>query len=156
MKRNVHLQPLSRQHHNGLLAALLLKKGLARHADTTVMARFILDFWKDDLQAHFLDEEQYLLPMATSAPIPQELNDRLLDEHSRLRSMIGRINSGAYSGDDIAAFAQLLEAHIRFEERVYFPALESALDATSLAAAGVHLHDRDETNCLQYPARFWE
>ena len=156
MKRNEHLQPLSRQHHNGLLAALLLKKGLARNADITVMATFILDFWKDDLQAHFLDEEQHLLPMATADTFDQQLNDQLLDEHSRLRIIVDRIKTGTYSGDDIAAFANLLETHIRFEERVYFPALEAALDASRLAAAGAHLHDRDEKNCMQYPARFWE
>jgi hypothetical protein len=53
MKRDVHLQPLSRQHHNALMAVLLLKKGVQKQADVTVMKDFILFIWEHELVHHF-------------------------------------------------------------------------------------------------------
>lgn len=156
MKRNIHLQPLSRQHHNGLLAALLLKKGLAKHADPAVMAEFIRDFWQRDLHAHFLAEEQYLVPLAQEAGIAENLNQQLLDEHKQLKACVEQASTGINSASNIEVFATILEAHIRFEERVYFPALESACSNAQMASAGMHLHDHDEANCINYPVKFWE
>ena len=60
MKRHEQLQSLSRQHHNGLLAALLLKKGIEKTAEANVMTAFIIDFWRNHLKEHFENEEQVL------------------------------------------------------------------------------------------------
>ena len=60
MQRNKNLQPLSRQHHNGLLMVLLLSKGVRKQANIQVMADFILDAWQKELQQHFKMEEEFL------------------------------------------------------------------------------------------------
>src|ERR1051326_1126337 len=111
MKRLRQLQPLSRQHHNGLLAALLLRKGIAKNADGNVMGTFILDFWKQDLKEHFESEEKLLLPALSD----KKLNERLLQEHTSLRSYISSLRNNP-SLSIIESFSKLLEQHIRFEE----------------------------------------
>ena len=54
------------------------------------------------------------------------------------------------------AFATLLEQHIRFEERTYFPEVEKILTEKQLRQIGEHLQNDDHTNCMNYPVKFWE
>lgn len=155
MKRHKELQPLSRQHHNGLLAALLLKKGIAKAADKNVMAAFILDLWKQDLKQHFESEEEFLIPALTNTSFDEALNKYLLEEHKLLRSYINSLQNEEPSISVIESFAKLLEQHIRFEERVYFPAAEEVLSEEQLKHIGEQLKDED-ANCINYPVKFWE
>ena len=156
MKRHQQLQPLSRQHHNGLLAALLLKKGIIKAAATNVMAAFILDFWQHDLKAHFESEETILIPALKETEFDETLTRRLLNEHFALRSYIDSVENGYANKETITDFADLLEEHIRFEERTYFPEAEKVLSEGLLITIGEQLHENDEPNCMNYPVKFWE
>src|SRR5688572_28412345 len=115
MKRDKNLQPLSRQHHNGLMVALLLLKGTHRNADLKVMADFILDAWHKELKQHFIMEEKILIPALSQKSFDHKLTDRLLTEHEKLRSIMEKIQQGNFTVADINRFAQSLEQHIRFE-----------------------------------------
>jgi len=156
MKRHGQLQPLSRQHHNGLLAALLLKKGIKKSAVTNVMADFILDFWNNDLEAHFNSEETVLIPALKETAFDETLTRRLLNEHFAMRSYIHSLQNGFTDISIIEDFATLLEEHIRFEERIYFPEAEKVLNEEQLIAIGADLHENNETNCINYAVKFWE
>ena len=157
MKRHEQLQPLSRQHHNGLLAALLLKKGIKKSAVTQVMADFILGFWEHDLKTHFEKEETILVPVLNETAFDETLTRRLLNEHSALRSYIHSLQNNFTAVDVISDFADLLEEHIRFEERIYFPAAEIALSEEQLEVIGISLHESENVNwCMDYPVKFWE
>jgi hemerythrin-like domain-containing protein len=156
MKRHPQLHPLSRQHHNGLLASLLLKKGLAKNADGQVMSDFIQNFWQQDLKEHFENEEQFLLPALTNSTFDQKLSERLLDEHKILRNYIHQLQNNFSDKRMIEVFANLLEQHIRFEERIYFPEAEKVLTEEQLEEIGKHLNDDENKNCINYPVKFWE
>lgn len=156
MKRNPHLQPLSRQHHNGLLIALLLAKGVRKNASATVMMDFICFNWKEDLQEHFELEENVLLPALTNTSFDHALTSQLLDEHRQIRDWVKKASSHEMSMDDLSAFSSLLDRHIRFEERVFFPAAEQILEESELTKIGLLLHDEHSKNCIHYPIKFWE
>ena len=156
MKRHKQLQPLSREHHNGLLAALLLKKGIKKSAVTNVMADFIIDFWNTELEAHFNSEENVLIPALKETAFDETLTRRLLNEHFAMRSYIHSLQNGLTDVSIIEDFATLLEEHIRFEERIYFPEAENFLNEEQLLAIGSHLHENKETNCINYAVKFWE
>lgn len=156
MKRHQQLQPLSRQHHNGLLAALLLSKGVKKNASTFVMRDFIVYIWQTDLETHFSDEENFLLPAIRHTAIYETLGQQLLQEHAAIRSLVQSFQKDDVDYDDIQKFADLLEAHIRFEERVLFPKTEALLTEDEMSAFGAHLHQGDEHNCMNYFIRFWE
>lgn len=156
MKRHKQLQPLSRQHHNGLLAALLLKKGIKKAADQKVMAAFILNFWSNDLEVHFNSEETVLIPALKETAFAETLTRRLLNEHTALRSYIFSLQEGDASASITEDFANLLEQHIRFEEKIYFPEAEKALNEEQLQKLGEALHENNEVNCMNYSVKFWE
>ena len=65
MKRHQSLYPLSHDHHHALVQALTLDKA-GTDGDQAVIreaaARFA-DFWRSDLQRHFAQEEQIVLPL---------------------------------------------------------------------------------------------
>jgi hemerythrin-like domain-containing protein len=155
VKRNVHLQPLSRQHHNGLLAGLLVTKGLKKDAGNQVLADFILHVWRTDLQPHFLQEETVLIPALQNTAFNAGLTQQLLNEHRQIRNIIEQLEQGRYSREQLGAFASLLEQHIRFEERSYFPEAEKILTEEQLQYIGAHLHEEAGDNCMNYPVKFW-
>ena len=156
MKRHVQLQPLSRQHHNGLLAVLLLKKGIKKAADPKQMAAFIFDFWLKDLEDHFKAEEVFLLPAVANSNLEKVLIETLIEEHAVLRSYISLLQHDATNIEIIEKFASQLEQHIRFEEQIFFPAAEKCLTEEQLTELGKYLHEGDTQNCMNYPLKFWE
>ncbi|MCE3283042.1 MAG: hemerythrin protein [Chitinophagaceae bacterium] len=153
--RTQELQPLSRQHHNGLLFCLLLKKGLKLGADSDVMREFIQWFWFKDLSHHFELEENYLIPLKRGYPDLAEDIDRMVDEHHELRNIINEISLNATS-DAIDELQKSLEMHIRFEERILFPLIEKTISIEQRAGIGRLLADERDGNCMNYPVRFWE
>lgn len=155
MKRDTNLQPLSRQHHNALMAVLLLKKGVQKKAEVQVMQDFILSVWNDELQPHFEAEEKWL-PATTQHPNLTSLHQRMLQEHEVIRSYIHQFSTTLTSFEMVQMFYELLEQHVRFEEREYFPALEQYLSVNELQTIGTHLVDNPGQSCAQFPVKFWE
>ena len=155
MKRHKSLQPLSRQHHNALMAVLLLKKGVAKNAGTEVMSRFILSVWNDELKEHFSTEEQ-ILSQHQQNQLLSPLIDQMFNEHEQIKEMINAVTSGSASAQLIRAFYQKLEQHIRFEERVLFPEIEKVLNNAALNAMGVQLSLLPQNSCVNFPVKFWE
>lgn len=156
MKRHPQLQPLSRQHHNGLLMVLLLKKGVAKAAYLPVMNQFIIDNWQMELKYHFEMEETILLPALKRSGFDSKLTERLLQEHHNIRTIIEKSRENVGGIDTIIDFYTQLENHIRFEEKELFPAAERCLTEKKLQQIGKYLTEDLSKNCLQYPVKFWE
>jgi hemerythrin-like domain-containing protein len=154
MKRHQSIQPLSRQHHNGLLAVLLLRKGMVRNADMAVMQKFVLQLWEDELKEHFREEEEVLMPPVYDK-IDEGLFQHMKNEHKRLQEMVGQLHSQHQGTELLKQFADLLEAHIRFEERILFPAIEEVINPEIAALLTRHLKDNNQ-NCMNFQPKFWE
>jgi len=155
IKRSEELQPLSRQHHNGLLFCLLLQKGIKKQADPEVMKEFIQSFWYKDLHHHFVLEENYLLPLINQYPALQAGLNRMVNEHYELKNIINE-NSLNISYESIEALRRNLDAHIRFEERELFPSIEQTISMQQRMAIGAALANEKDDNCMNYPIKFWE
>lgn len=105
-----------------------------------------LAFFRDHLVGHFRAEEDVLFPVLRERlagdPTRRALLDRLTGEHRRLEALRDGV---AAAGEDeaalapaLAAFADLLEAHVRCEERELFEVVPDVLvpgDADALEAA---------------------
>lgn len=156
MKRHPHLQPLSRQHHNGLLIALLLSKGLKKGSSPDVMMDFIAENWKEDLREHFELEEKVLIPALGNTSFDKKLTDQLLAEHHEIRELVQKAANHQLTREEITRFSMLLDQHIRFEERIYFPAAEEMLGESELTKIGQQLGEEHSRNCINYPIKFWE
>ncbi len=127
MKRNAVLQPLSREHHTALSLgnACLRAAQSGDHALIKQSCERALQHYARELDMHFNTEELTLLPLLKTDET-RLLAQRTLREHQQLRGLQEglRLNHTA----SLLEFGQLLMAHVRFEERELFPALEQYLN----------------------------
>ncbi len=156
MKRHQQLQPLSRQHHNGLLMALLIKKGMKKKASLSLMNDFINNGWNEELKEHFEMEETVLLPALRQKSFDPLLTDQLISEHRQIRLLVEKTFVNQATEAELESFASLLEKHIRFEEQIFFPKAEEILTEKELMEIGRQLHEDRSKNCINYPIKFWE
>ena len=136
MKRSGALRPLSHQHHQGLFAALQLKR--AREESAAQARSAFLDFFEREGSRHFRAEEELLLPaFARHIEFDQPEIARVLTEHVDLRRRALDLEENANPDPtELRELGERLESHIRFEERVLFPMIEEALPIDELERLG--------------------
>ncbi len=137
MKRIPALKPLSRDHHQGLVLAHKAKKAAIQDLsgdEQRAIWTEILTHAKEVLLSHFDIEETYLATALSACGDPHldQLVDRLYKEHASLRSLLSP--DGNRSTANLQSLGELLETHIRFEERELFGAAQTALDEKTLQA----------------------
>lgn len=123
MKRKPFLKQLSREHHHALVLAR--KVVLWASEGRTDTFRMVRDSFLAELAGHFHAEESSLLPML--AQTDQKLVQRTLADHLRLRKLAMQ----GSTMEEMHEFGELLRAHVRFEERELFPALERRVQEVS-------------------------
>ena len=79
-----------------------------------------------------------------------------MSEHLQVRSIINKIQQDNFTIADLRHFTQLLEQHIRFEERIYFPEAEKILTEDELQNISSVLVGSETSNCINYAVKFWE
>jgi hemerythrin-like domain-containing protein len=146
VKRSRELRPLSREHHQALLVAFQLKKALAGHAEAAGAPRDLdglvalaRRFEESVFSVHITAEEELL-----GRHLGAEDARRLRDEHRELRKLLADAQAGRKDGRraPLAAFADLLERHVRWEERELFDRCETAIGPDDLAVVGRELEMR--------------
>ncbi len=130
LKRDAALMPLSWQHQRGLRLARRIGLGEADVGD-------VERAWNTELEAHFSAEEELLFPFSEDAHAA-----RVKDDHEWLRAMYERLRAHPDDAPLLTAFGAVLRAHIRFEERVWFDALQDALGKKRLEALHERMHAR--------------
>lgn len=133
MKRHPALRPLSHDHHHGLVEA----RRLGRAADGEPeprrgVAASFLRFYSSETIRHFREEEEEVFPLLVDGADPAgQLLARALLDHQRLHALADRLDRALAMGEPDPALmrelGELLEGHIRFEERTLFPFVESSV-----------------------------
>lgn len=135
MRRDRALEALSREHHQALYRAMRMKRATAD--DLAEVRDDVLEFWRADGAKHFRIEEEVLLPaFATRGDPGDDAVVRVLVDHVWIRERIGRLAEDALELDEVHELGARLEQHVRHEERVLFPLIESSLDPEALSALG--------------------
>jgi hypothetical protein len=144
VKRSDELRPLSRDHHQALFAALELSRAEDREHAAAVLASFMAEHGA----VHFRVEEEILLPawLAGDPGADRLLAERVLAEHLTLRTRALSAAAGALALAELHEAGELLNAHVRFVERILFPAIEAGLDAGALGRLGAEI-DAAERGC---------
>lgn len=126
MKRHEKLQDLSREHYSALKLALLAKRAAQSGITAQVLAvsATCVASFASDLEPHFQIEENTLLPALTASGA-LDLVAHTERDHLELRSLAARLQNP--DGETLLTFAERLTAHVRFEERELFEALELLL-----------------------------
>ncbi len=146
MKRSRELRPLSSDHHQALLVAYQLKKGLAGHAesagapkDLPGLLALARRFDEQVLRNHARAEEELLGRWLTEGDM-----SRLRSEHAEMTRFLDAARAARPNDlrGNLSRFADLLERHIRWEERELFPYAEGHVDEATLATIGGELERR--------------
>lgn len=151
VKRNKNLVTLSHEHHHGLVFCSRLKK--ANQADVNILKRFVKDFWDNRLSGHLSDEEDILLPYVWE----NEITAQFLSEHEQIRDLVKAIIEGNDSTkENSLKLGELINNHIRFEERTMFPWLENeVLTTEELSIVGKKL-EGTEITAHHFTPEFWK
>ena len=147
-KRHPSLIPLSHDHHLGLVLAFRLREGLPRNRKPSDSPQEQVEdtvrFFYDNLVAHFRAEEEALFPaIRTYLPQAGALLDSLSTEHVEVRAQVEHLAQA--SPDEatlqtrLKAFGDLLERHIRREERELFPLYETHIPETEATRLGAEI-----------------
>ena len=144
-KRHPALIPLSHDHHHGLALALRCRKhslGQLNPGDPTAMEACAAEasrFFNENLAAHFEAEETVLFPLMAAHEESRELVARLEGEHRKFREMVARSSDARELRKFLFDFGDLLERHIRSEERQLFAAFETCIPEVEAERAGVEI-----------------
>lgn len=126
MKRSEALQPLSREHHTALTLVKACERAVhsANAEHVAAACQRMTQAFANELEPHFQIEERSLLPLLKGAGM-QSLVQRTWADHKQLRELLEGLRQN--DADALDNFGKCLSAHVRFEERELFPALEKAL-----------------------------
>ena len=129
--RHSSLVPLSHDHHHGLALALRCRRqalGQLQPVGAEGLrdrAREFREFFAENLINHFRAEEEVLFPeLSARLPESRDLIDLLVREHEQMRSAIPNLQEEIGLAKLVFDLGDLLERHIRKEERELFPLFE--------------------------------
>ncbi len=151
IKRSAQLQPLSREHHDGLLFVWKIREGLDNAISIERLKEYTSWYWKHHIKPHFFQEEKLLVPFM---PVSHPLVIRLKKDHDYIRELILTIDKEA-DRHNFIRLSNLIESHIRFEERELYQYLEEHLSADQL----IEIYEKLEKHPLpineEWKDHFW-
>lgn len=137
MKRIEMLRPLSREHHAGLLLAQSLKRNAPKYKNypgtEEGKINFAVKFFNSDLVFHFGKEGSFFASLKKLDPLFETLINEILDEHIKLRELFLEMKNSTIHLDIMNEVGLSLESHIRKEERILFPKIETTFSEMELA-----------------------
>ncbi len=133
LKRHVALQPLSREHHFGLLLSWKIRKGITKKIPIERIKSYVVWFYKHHLIPHFQIEEKHIFTVLGNE---HKLVVKALQDHKEIQDLI---LTEEYSIDHLHKIEKKIVAHIRFEERILFTELQKIATKTELEKIE-HIH----------------
>jgi hemerythrin-like domain-containing protein len=147
MRRNDALIPLTHDHHHALAQARRLALASASTTDERKdAASLFVDFYSRDTLVHFREEEETVFPLVVDRKEAEGPLKRLMMDHLRIHGCVRRLTAELAEGDaqpnTMKVLSELLEKHIRFEEKSFFPMVE---DLAGSDLVSIELAPRDRT-----------
>lgn len=152
IKRSPALVEFSRDHHFGLLLVWKIRQGQRTGIPPVRISNYVQYFYQHDLCHHFADEEAYLFPiLALNNP------DRIRAEreHAEIRSLVRSLKEDPFDKSWLSLLTDLLESHIRFEERELFNQLQASLGHDELLSLLHNVPARPHIKEGAWEDEFW-
>lgn len=132
IKRSEHIVQLSKEHHFSLLFCWKIRNGLKKEVEISRIINYVNYFWKEHLLPHFEEEDVFF------SNVDDLFVKRAYDEHHEINETVRLLNlSSKEEAFSLALkIANLVDDHVRFEERELFPHLEKAIDEPKLMEIG--------------------
>ncbi|MBS1586775.1 MAG: hemerythrin domain-containing protein [Bacteroidetes bacterium] len=153
IKRHEALKQFSRDHHFGLLLAWKIRQGLQLAIEPGRISNYVQFFFQNDLHAHFSEEENLLF---SKLPEGDVVRRKAEADHKRIYTLVELLQSTPSDKNLLNEFADLLEAHIRFEERVLFNHLQNQLSESQLTDLLSTHNEKNRDIDTSWNDHFWE
>lgn len=151
IKRSEFLIQLSRDHHLTLLFCWKIKEGLKKDIPL-ILKDYVLFFWNGHMQKHFDQEEELLFTKNNHS-----LCELAAQQHLQINQIISQIKASASPQKPIfQSLIDIVNQHIRLEEREVFPFLEKSLPKEDLEKIGETLKKEKDDFTDDYPVEFWK
>ncbi|WP_100610278.1 cation-binding protein [Confluentibacter lentus] len=147
LKRHKALQPLSREHHHGLLLSWKIRAGFSKNIAPERIKMYADWFFKTHLTSHFEMEEQYVFSVLEPN---NEFVKKALADHKLLRRLFADDNIEMA----LSKIEEVLDAHIRFEERVLFQEIQKV--ATELQLVDIEKIHQETDFVDKLDDEFWK
>ena len=141
MKRHRSLHILSQDHHNGLITAQLIKKNSPEYPKLPKSIEgkrdYAIRFYDDELVKHFADEEEILFPVLKERVYElDKFVKELTEEHRIIEDYIKKLKLKEDIEINLDKLGNILENHIRKEERLLFPKVQDILNEEEINKIG--------------------
>jgi len=146
LKRVEELKAFSKDHHHGLLLGWKIRTGLKKNIGVKRISAYIEWFYQNHLLPHFELEEKYVFPILGR-------NDALIQRAYVEHREIHLTMAVGFNEETLIKFADLLGAHIRFEERVLFHEIQAVATKEQLFIIHQIHHDIPFT---EFRDEFWK
>ncbi|MFD2907748.1 hemerythrin domain-containing protein [Flavobacterium ardleyense] len=152
LKRNPAIVTFSKDHHFALLLVWKIREGLKKEIETSRISNYIIHFFDTDLIFHFEEEETLLF---SKLPSDNLLRLQAEEEHKLIKLEIDALRNNPEDKVGIENLANILEKHIRFEERELFNYLQEIFTEDELAAVAEAMEARTRDHEIIWKDEFW-
>ena len=152
LKRHKALQEYSKEHHDELLLVWKIRTGLEKNIQVNRIVGYCHYFFNHSLLPHFRKEEKYILPK-----LSQEREDvkKIQKEHELIAAMMNALdNDSVDTRETLRCLTDILELHIRFEERTFFEEIQVMLPDEVLQTMGPA--EKVQIDCDLWQDEFWK
>lgn len=153
IKRHEAILSFSKDHHFGLLFVWKIRQGLKKAIDIERIGKYVLFFFKEDLEKHFLEEEELLFSKLAD---DDKLRIKAEADHQEIRGLVGLIAENKYTTVLLYQLAVLVEMHIRFEERELFNCLQQNCKDEDLALIAKRFSNSSKSKDEKWEDDFWD
>ena len=152
-RRHQAIVSFSKEHHFGLLLSWKIRNGLAHGIDEKRISDYLLYIFKEDILQHFHDEETLLF---SRLPAGDPMIAKAIEGHQVLRTLALEIEQSKSEAVLLNKFADELEDHIRYEERILFNYLQEKIVPDELEEIAQRFSNNSRLIDEQWKDCFWE
>ncbi len=151
MKRHKSLIFISHDHYHGLQLAQLIKRNAPELKnlpnDLEGKKNYTIKFYENELLHHFYLEENIILPAVKGRNKEiDKLFDEIITEHKEIEKSVESLKENINIEDKLDKLGNLLQDHIRKEERVLFEKIQKEFIEEELQKLEEELHSYEDLN----------
>lgn len=115
--------------------------------------KYVEYFKTNFLRPHFREEEKILFAALKDNPV-----EKAIKQHREINSLVSKLSKNTDSNPvkQLEKLADLVDDHVRYEERQLFPHIEKTLKPAQLEAIGKQLNEDNSSSLMdEYEDEFW-
>jgi hemerythrin-like domain-containing protein len=153
IRRNENIVKLSKDHHFSLLFCWKIREGIKMKIPSGRIIKYVEYFKANFLLPHFKEEEKILFAALKDRPV-----EKAIEQHKEINNLVSDLikNKVLNPAKQLEKLVELLDDHVRYEERQLFPHIEKSLKQAQLEVIGKQLNEEHPSLLKdEYEDEFW-